>query len=78
MVMAPAQTLAEREARRQKLRDYALAHALDHHLTARCRWASDGGLDVTEHGCMAEAPGRSGCLCTCHDGPADGQKPPAP
>ena len=62
--MVPARTLTEREGRRQKLRDYALAHALDNHMTMRCRWAVEGGLDAKDHGCT----GRSGfCLCTCHD-----------
>jgi len=56
-----ALTLAEREANRQMLREYAQEHALDQHLTLRCRFARETGED--DHACADAA-----CLCTCHDG----------
>lgn len=74
MVMA---MLTEREAIRERLRNYALAHALDHHMMARCRWANENGVPQADHGCSRPADSRI-CLCPCHDGPAGDQKPPAP
>lgn len=56
----------EREAIRQRLRNYALAHALDHHITARCRWATENGAPESDHQCRG-FPGSASCLCTCHD-----------
>jgi len=60
-----AGTPAEREATRQKLRDHALAHALDHHVTTLCRGAMAEGWPGKDHGCA----GQWNCLCICHDSP---------
>ena len=60
-------TLTEREAIRERLRNYALAHALDQYLTMRCRWADENAVPGPDHECVGLA-GSLTCLCTCHDG----------
>ncbi len=66
--MAARMTLGNRAELKQRLRDYALAHALDQHLTTPCRWALEGALPAEDHDCQG-VRGAADCLCDCHDIP---------
>jgi hypothetical protein len=65
---------AEREAKRQSVRDAAIARAVAEaermFMTARCHLAvrSDWGPEFHAP-CRGDVPGNSGCLCRCHDDP---------
>jgi hypothetical protein len=64
------QSLAEREAQRERYRDKAIAEAALMGLTIRCRDLQTDLADPAHRMCHGEAKRGAGCLCRCHDATA--------
>jgi hypothetical protein len=65
-------SLEKRQQLRKHYLDAAVARGEKMGLTLRCQRVADDLASPDHQSCRGEQPGGTGCLCRCHDHPADG------